>query len=225
MFALLGGLAAGLLHVFSGPDHLAALAPLATREPQLAAGAGLRWGLGHGAGVVLLGGLGVALRGVIDVEALSAGSERLVGLVLIGVGAWSLRAAMRLHRHPHAHSPDEEHAQRHDHLHSHPPGLDHAASEAHTGHGHAAFGVGMLHGAAGTGHLFGVLPSLALAPADAIVWLGAYFIGAVGAMAAFGFGLGRIAAMQGERGLQRMLGGSGLVAIGVGMAWIGLWPV
>ena len=35
MFAIFAGLAAGLLHVFSGPDHLAAIAPLALSEKPL----------------------------------------------------------------------------------------------------------------------------------------------------------------------------------------------
>ena len=58
MFAFFAGLAAGLLHVFSGPDHLAAVAPLAADErsrPQWRAG--LQWGLGHTVGVLLIAGL------------------------------------------------------------------------------------------------------------------------------------------------------------------------
>lgn len=79
--ALGGGLLAGLLHVFAGPDHLAALAPLAVRDPAQARRLGLSWGLGHGAGVVVLGLLGIVARRLVDVEALSAGSERLVGFL------------------------------------------------------------------------------------------------------------------------------------------------
>ena len=37
MFAFFAGLAAGLLHVFSGPDHLAAVAPLALSDDSSAA--------------------------------------------------------------------------------------------------------------------------------------------------------------------------------------------
>jgi hypothetical protein len=222
ILAIGGGLVAGLLHVFAGPDHLAALAPMAVEDPARAARLGLLWGFGHGAGVVLLGGLGILARAAFDVEALSAGSERLVGVVLIGVGLWALRAAMAatVHSHPHGHHPAEQ-----GHPHLHPPGSRHDEPGAHARHSHAVFGVGMLHGAAGTGHVLGVLPSLALPPAAAAGWLGAYLLGAVGAMGGFGLLLGAFAARQGARGLRGLLGGSGALAVAVGLFWILAGPV
>ena len=48
------------------------------------------------------------------------------------------------------------------------------------------FGVGLFHGMAGTGHLLGVLPSLLLSQVSAAVYLGMYFISAIGAMMGFG---------------------------------------
>ena len=54
MFAFLAGLAAGLLHVFSGPDHLAAIAPLAADGERGQWKAGLQWGIGHTTGVLLI---------------------------------------------------------------------------------------------------------------------------------------------------------------------------
>ena len=220
--ALGGGLLAGLLHVFAGPDHLAALAPLAVQDPARARRLGLSWGFGHGAGVVTLGLIGVLARRLVDVEALSAGSERLVGFLLLGVGAWALWQArgVVVHSHPHDHG-EEGHA----HPHVHPPGAPHDAPEAHRPHGHAAFGVGMLHGAAGTGHVLGVLPSLALPAAAALCWLGAYLVGAVLAMGGFGAALGRFSALQGPRGLRGLLGGSGALAVAVGLFWILVGPV
>ena len=63
MHPALAGAIAGLLHVFSGPDHLVAVAPLALRKPALAFRVGTLWGLGHASGVLLLGGI-VAVAGV-----------------------------------------------------------------------------------------------------------------------------------------------------------------
>ena len=54
MFALLAGFAAGLLHVFSGPDHLAAVAPLASNRARGQWLTGLQWGIGHTMGVLLI---------------------------------------------------------------------------------------------------------------------------------------------------------------------------
>ena len=55
MFAFFAGLAAGLLHVFSGPDHLAAVAPLAADGDRNVTGErACSGGIGHTAGVVLI---------------------------------------------------------------------------------------------------------------------------------------------------------------------------
>ena len=72
MLTILSGLAAGAAHVVTGPDHLAALAPIAVQDPGRAARLGLRWGLGHGLGVVVLGVIGMFARTWIDVGAVSA---------------------------------------------------------------------------------------------------------------------------------------------------------
>ena len=54
MFAFIAGLAAGLLHVFSGPDHLAAVAPLVADTERGRWRTGLQWGVGHTVGVLLI---------------------------------------------------------------------------------------------------------------------------------------------------------------------------
>ena len=92
MFVALAGFAAGLVHVLSGPDHLAAVAPLAAGQANGQWRTGLRWGLGHTAGVLLIGLLMIALRGFLPIDALSAYSERVIGVVLLGVGALGLSA-------------------------------------------------------------------------------------------------------------------------------------
>ena len=90
MLAVLLGLAAGVSHVLLGPDHLAALAPLALGRREGALRAGLRWGLGHAGAVALLCALVLLLRESLPLEALSGWAERLVGLSLVAVGALAL---------------------------------------------------------------------------------------------------------------------------------------
>ena len=221
----LTGLAAGTAHVVSGPDHLAALAPIALDEPKKAGRLGFRWGLGHGLGVALLGGLGIVARSTVDVELLSAGSEILVGFVLIFVGLWAFRSATRMvvHTHGHGHGHEDE---EHSHYHVHVSGEDHEHDNAHRGHSHAAFGVGLLHGAAGTGHLFGVLPSLAFPPLEAVLYLSAYFLAAVGSMAGFGTLMGAMVKNKGPLVLRRVMYVASSLAVAVGTFWIGQsWPV
>ena len=222
MLTILTGLAAGAAHVVTGPDHLAALAPIAAQDPARAARLGLRWGLGHGLGVVALGVIGMFAQAWIDVGMVSEWAEVTVGFVLVVIGGWAFMRASRLvvHAHEHGHGPEG-----HSHLHLHPSADNHEADEAHVGHSHAAFFVGALHGAAGTGHLLGLLPSLALPPLEAALYLGSYFVAAVGAMVAFGGLMGTIVRTQGPAMLRRVMYSSSAVAVLLGVYWVGsAWP-
>ena len=108
VLALLAGLAAGFFHVLAGPDHLAAVAPIVADDDRVAWRAGLSWGLGHTAGVVLVGALLVAFRELLPIAALSAWSERLVGVALVAVGLWGLWRARAPHVHRHVPSAPSE---------------------------------------------------------------------------------------------------------------------
>lgn len=194
MLALLPGLIAGFVHVLAGPDHLAAVAPLAVRGHRRSWIAGVRWGLGHSAGVLLIGVLMLALRTALPIEAISSISERLVGVLLIAIGVWSVRKALQVEVHTHEHSHD---GSRHGHVHLHGPGHRHGGNAADTGHshGHAAFGIGTLHGLAGSSHLLGILPSLAFPERwQSAVYLVGFTIGTVVAMAGFSSLIGAVAA-------------------------------
>ena len=216
------GLVAGSLHVISGPDHLAALAPIAATDGRRAKRLGALWGLGHGLGVCALGCLGLYARSWLDVEWLSAWSEFVVGIVLIFVGLWAMRRAFSFTIHTHDHQHENEGVHGHIHMHL---GAEHNESE-HRHHQHAAFGVGMLHGAAGTGHLFGVLPALALSPSQSVVYLFAYLLAAVVSMSVFGGILGRIAVRGGQKIVQKLMLSSGGAAAMVGLAWTWTsWPL
>lgn len=179
---ILGGIAAGLIHVFSGPDHLAAIAPLAIRKQRGAWLTGLRWGFGHASGVAVVGILSLLLRGILPVDLVSGWSDRLVGLMLLGIGFWMLRKALRVHTHEHAHD-----GETHVHVHTHGRADAHApARKSSHLHTHAAFGIGTLHGLAGSSHFLAIIPSLALpSTALAVTYLAAYGVGTVMAMILF----------------------------------------
>jgi hypothetical protein len=218
MLSLIAGLVAGTMHVFTGPDHLAAVAPLAIRHPRKALRTGAAWGAGHALGVLILGGIGAAARSFINVESISAWAEFLVGGVLVGVGIWALLQSrdIRVHDHSHDHGDNGLHS----HLHVH-----HHDQEDHAKHTHTAFGVGILHGAAGTGHLLGVLPSLALPPAQAVVYLLAYGVAAVVSMSGFGLRLGLLG-RTGPKIVRGLVVASGVFAVALGLFWmISGWPL
>ena len=105
---LLSGLFAGFAHVVSGPDHLAAIAPYAVDAKARAWRTGVRWGVGHSAGVLAVGLLALLLRDTLSVHLVSAWSERFVGVVLIGIGIWGLRTAFAGHGGSMRHSVDRQ---------------------------------------------------------------------------------------------------------------------
>jgi len=217
MTACVAGLLAGLLHVFAGPDHLAALAPLSLKARRRAWAVGLRWGLGHSSGVLVVAALAFALRQVVHLETWSAWGERLVGVAMIGLGLWGLRSLFRerLHAHEHRHQGHD-----HVHFHVHRPDEDHAAPKAHA-HGHAAFWVGTLHGLAGTAHLVGVLPSLALPTGlQTGGYLAAFAVGTIAAMTAFAAGVGLVAPGRGLRTYRWTMAAASALCALTGIAWI-----
>ena len=172
MLIVVTGALAGFFHVLAGPDHLAAVAPLAVDGRRRGWVAGWTWGVGHASGVVVVALLAVLLRDVLPpIEAISAGANGSSGAALIVVGFWALRRSMRSRPAPHVHGPVQ-----HDHLHVQAgPGWI-----RRLGHAHASFCLGVLHGVAGSSHFFGVIPALALPTrAAAVTYIAAFGAGTV----------------------------------------------
>ncbi len=217
--SLLAGVTAGVLHALSGPDHLAAITPLSISQDRNAWRIGLRWGLGHAVGVAAVGVLLLAFHEFLDLDRFSWWNERLVGVVLIGLGIWGLRQASSKWVHSHRHEHDES---AHAHIHFHRPGQAPESATAHE-HSHTAFAVGLLHGFAGTTHFFGLIPALALPAHLAAVYLGGYGIGNLLAMGGFAWLVSWAAARLSDSGVRAyrfVLGAFSAVAIGVGVAWL-----
>jgi hypothetical protein len=225
MLAVISGMAAGFLHVLTGPDHLAAIAPLAVHEPRRPWRAGVRWGLGHSAGLTHVAALVLVLRELLPVDPISSVSERLVGVLLIGLGIWSAWQALRLRVHAHTHEHD---GSRHAHLHLHFPRPPKPVEAAHAGvrhrHTHAAFGIGALHGLAGSSHFLGVLPALAFpSRLDSVAYLAAFAFGTVAAMAGFSSALGFLTTRWGggvERNYRGLMGVCSAMAMAIGGWWL-----
>lgn len=199
-FAALTGIAFGALHVLSGPDHVAAVAPLASRGERATWWLGVRWGLGHSGGVALVACAALIARDALPLEALSGWSERLVGVALIGLGAWGFYRAMAR-------------------------GVDGHVEHAH---GRAAFAFGTLHGLAGSSHLLGVLPAIAQEThAAALAYLGGFACGTILAMAAFASAIGwlaRRATVRGPRFAHCLSLATSAAALSIGVWWLAATP-
>jgi len=214
MLIPLTGAFAGLFHVLSGPDHLAAVAPLAVSTRRRGWLAGWTWGLGHTSGVVAVALLAVLLRETLPpLDQIAAWSERVVGCALVALGAWGLRRGARIRTAPHVHG-----RLAHDHLHvqAGPSWL------RRLGHVHMAFCLGVLHGVAGSSHFFGVLPALALPTrVDAVTYIAAFGVGTVAAMSAFAAVVSRAGARaHTPRTQQAVMTATALAAIVVGGVWL-----
>ncbi len=218
--ALATGLIAGCAHVFAGPDHLAAVAPLAMDQRRNPVAAGLFWGIGHSSGVWVLALIALLLRDILPLDWFSSWSERIVGVVLIGVGLWAIRKAVSMRIHTHVHEHD---GVTHAHVHVHQSGLSQHDELDHS-HNHKALGIGLLHGFAGTSHLLGVLPALMLPTRlGAVMYVLAFGIGSVCGMSAFTWIVGRMANHLGGsngRASQCLFIGSGVAAIAIGCFWL-----
>jgi len=204
------GLGLGLLHALD-PDHLLAVANLDDLRTGRRARLRLcgRWALGHGAVLLAIGAL-VLLAGMAVPTELGGWAERLVGLVLIGLGTnrlWTLIAGE---------PPVQVHHHGETGTHAHLLGLP-----AH--HGRRALLVGMLHGIAGSAALLALAPlALAASPWLGMTYLLAFGVGVMVAMLAVGGFLGaglrrlrrRAAALTGARALLAL----GAMALGIVLA-------
>lgn len=216
MLVTLTGALAGFFHVLSGPDHLAAVTPLAIADRERGWFAGGTWGLGHASGVVVIAVVAVLLRGLLPpVEVISAWGERIVGVALIAIGFWALRRSMHVAPGPHRHDDGTAHA--HLHVQAGP------AWARRLGHAHASFYMGILHGVAGSSHFFGVLPALALPTRGAaLAYIAAFGIGTVVAMTAYAAVIGVVGSRssQSARVQRVMMRAAALLAVVVGSWWL-----
>ncbi|KAJ0969890.1 hypothetical protein J5N97_022767 [Dioscorea zingiberensis] len=88
------GFFAGCLHTLSGPDHLAALAPLSIGRTRVeSAAVGALWGCGHDAGQMIFGLLFLLLKDRLHIEVIRTWGTRVVGLTLMVIGAMGIREA------------------------------------------------------------------------------------------------------------------------------------
>jgi hypothetical protein len=215
MLTALTGALAGLIHVVTGPDHLAAVGPLAVEGRSRGWVAGWTWGIGHSSGVVVVAVLAVLLRDLLPpIDTISAWSERLVGAALVVVGFWALRRSARVQPAPHVHGTST-----HDHIHvqAGPRWM------RRMGHAHASFCLGVLHGVAGSSHFVGVVPALALhTRMAALTYIAAFAVGSVAAMTAFAAIAGRVGggAAPHSRTHRATMATASVAAIITGAVWL-----
>lgn len=224
---IVAGTLASMLHVISGPDHLAAVTPLVIETKRKAWKIGLFWGLGHLLGMLLIGILFLLFKEVIPVETISSYSEQLVAIVLIGVGLWAFYRIFnekKKHNHPHVHDEEEVYVHIHEHEHTH-EGHQHTHDKLVKQNVLSSLGIGFLHGLAGVAHFLLLLPVLGFEDhLEGVQYIIGFAIGTVLAMSAYALILGKLTSFSkhqhNENFFQGIRFAGGLFAIVIGIYWL-----
>ena len=213
-----------MIHVISGPDHLAAVTPLVIESKKRAWKIGLSWGLGHLAGMLLIGILFLLFKDFFPLEKVSQYSEQLVGIVLIAIGVSSFYQIFndkRKHKHPHIHSEEKpyihvHHQSNETHHHSHKTKINQNV--------YSSFGIGFLHGLAGIAHFILLLPVLGFeTKVEGTQYVIGFGLGTILAMIAYTLIFSKIASYTKQHNDVFFKGvrlASGLFAIIIGIYWL-----
>lgn len=179
----------GIIHALDA-DHIMAVSGLASTKVSArnCLRFCLRWAMGHGASLLLIGVLVFAV-GLAIPHSLSHYAENAVGFLLIAIGTWILweliRSNAHLHFHQHDGLPEHAHWHQHDNKHDH-------HRDPHI-HKHSAVIVGLLHGTAGSAPLLVLIPMAKLDSAwIGLAYLLLFSLGVLLAMLFFGGVLGKI---------------------------------
>ncbi len=232
----LTGIWVGLMHVISGPDHLATIAPLVLERKKNLWKIGLFWGLGHLLGMVLIGILFYIFKSLIPLEEISEISEHLVGIVLIFIGFWSLlrnpsKEHLRKNKHIHSHShisSGKEVVHIHKHTHKQDEvthGDNHRHGSGRLGLLYPSFATGVIHGFAGVAHFVFLLPVLGFKDQfGAILFIVGFSVGSIVSMMLVAQMIGVLKTITNTKSrnlsLQHIRIIAGIFAIGLGFYWL-----
>lgn len=219
---IIGGLIASMLHVLSGPDHLAAVTPITIESNYKFWRIGFFWGTGHLLGMLIIGLLFFLFKEVIPVESISGYSEQLVAIVLIGIGLWSLYKLFikeKVYSQYHIPSdrdvyvPAQEHTQ----------GGTAYNNNSTKNEKKTTFGIGILHGLAGVAHFLLLLPALGFETRfESIQYIAGFAIGTVIAMTLYTYVLGLVTKSSNKNKplLNTIRVAGGFFALVIGIYWI-----
>lgn len=210
------GFFAGCLHTLSGPDHLAALAPLSIGRTRMeSAAVGALWGCGHDAGQVIFGLLFLLLKDRLHIEVIRTWGTRVVGITLLVIGAMGIREASEVPAPCVALENGECDVSVYENLENPTVGKKKI--------GFATFATGIVHGLQPDA-LMMVLPALALPSRVAgAAFLGMFLFGTVIAMGSYTVFIGSCSRALKERIpriTEKLTWASSLIAIALGVGII-----
>ncbi|CAN4075810.1 unnamed protein product [Withania somnifera] len=211
------GFFAGCLHTLSGPDHLAALAPLSIGRTRMeSAAVGALWGCGHDAGQLIFGLLFLLLKDRLHIEVIRTWGTRVVGFTLLIIGAVGIKEASEVHSPCIALENGDTEVTVYE-------GIDTPVIGKKKKVGFATFATGIVHGLQPDALLI-ILPALALPSRLAgAAFLGMFLVGTVMAMGSYTVFIGSCSQALKDRVpriTEKLTWASSLIAIGLGLAII-----
>ncbi|KAM3270728.1 hypothetical protein P3S67_028930 [Capsicum chacoense] len=211
------GFFAGCLHTLSGPDHLAALAPLSIGRTRMeSAAVGALWGCGHDAGQLIFGLLFLLLKDRLHIEVIRTWGTRVVGFTLLVIGAMGIKEASEVHSPYVALENGNSEVSVYE-------GIDTPVIGKKKKVGFATFATGIVHGLQPDALLI-ILPALALPSRLAgAAFLGMFLVGTVMAMGSYTVFIGSCSQALKDRVpriTEKLTWASSLIAIGLGLAII-----
>ena len=226
-FSLITGLLASILHVLTGPDHLSAVLTFVIESKRKACKIVLFCGIGHLAVMILIGVLFILFKSLIHFEKISEYIEQLVGLVLIGIGLWSLIRIFKKndsHEHLHVHSENNPVIHSHEHFHKHEKTHHHQHKKSEKQSYLASLSIGVLHGLAGIAHFLIFLPVIGFeSQLDSTLYILGFAIGTVLSMTIFAFTIGKLSSFSKTNHNDAFFNGirlaAGLIALIIGFYW------
>jgi ABC-type nickel/cobalt efflux system permease component RcnA len=185
-FPLLLTIYAGFTHAFE-TDHLLAVTNIVSQRDHIWSSIkdGIFWGLGHSSTIIFIGILMIMFKVGISEHSFHY-FEATVGLMLIALAIYRLIKFFRgkklvIHKHDHEH---EEGVHKHLHVHFVPENEQahaHPHVHVHT-HSHThklAYGVGLVHGLAGSGALVIIAMAQIKSPAQGVLYLVIFSLGCI----------------------------------------------
>lgn len=163
--------AVGFRHAFE-PDHLVAVSNIVTKRnaPILAMKDGAFWGLGHSSALLVVGILMLSLRWAIP-DSYFQMMEGGVGVMIILLGVFRLWQFFKQSPHTHVHTHDG-----HTHIHQH----THDGSHKHQHK--LSFGVGIMHGLAGSGVLIVAAMAAMKTVGTSLLFIAVFSVGCIAGM-------------------------------------------
>lgn len=226
-FPLFAGIIAAMLHVISGPDHLAAVTPFAIESKKKAWKIGLFWGIGHLLGMLSIGVLFLVFKELIPIEKISVHSEKFVGIILIILGLWiffKIFKEDKKHKHIHVHAQTNPIIHEHPHIHTSEKVHNHKHPNLKQGF-IASLSFGFVHGLAGIAHFLLFLPVIGFkSNIDSVKYIIGFAIGTLLAMIAFAMVVGQVADFSKQDHNENFFKGirlaGGLFAFIIGVYWL-----